>query len=173
VAAVQRRTEPKTSLRCLEDLEPDGEDITSACSCFSSGYSLAPVTSTVTVFPGSPTCPGGQPTFPNCFADFHPYNCGTDRSGVVACSCALTTEDTAECTLGDYERDNACLTSDDCRPGWFCTLIDCFDDDIFSICTKACPSRFDLGRGVGTGRFLVEPPLARNLSVVVEGRVLG
>ena len=170
-AAVQARSEPKTSLACLENLEPDPYDITSACSCFSSSYSIEPVTATVTAYPG-PTCPGGQPTFPNCFADFHPYNCGTDKSGIVACSCALTTEETAECTLGDYERDNACQTSDDCRPGWFCTLIDCFDDDIYSVCTKACPARFDNAAWAAAGRFLAQSPAARDLGVVVDGRLL-
>jgi hypothetical protein len=180
------RSKPKTSLACLVDLEPDNADITSACSCFSSGYSIAPVTSTITAQPG-PSCPGRQPTFPNCFADFHPYNCGTDEWGVVACSCARTTEDTAECTLGDYERDNACVTSDDCAEGWFCTNIECFGEGVDSVCTKACPDRFPVEepgnedgwwwdaeggqqvQGAKAGKLLARPSAARNLSIVVRG----
>ncbi len=170
-AALQAREAdhgPKTSLACLQHLKPSLSDITSACSCFSASYSMAPVTSTITAFPG-PTCPGRQPTFPNCFNDFHPYNCGTDRRGLVACSCVLTTEGTAQCTLGDYERDNACLTSDDCADGWFCTNIDCFGDDVPFVCTRSCPSLFNVTE-VAINQFQVESHGTTNLSVVVKGK---
>ncbi|CAK7224584.1 hypothetical protein SBRCBS47491_005601 [Sporothrix bragantina] len=142
------RTKPKTSLACLDDLQPALEDISSACSCFASSQPTPTSTSTVTWVDGSPYCPTGlfgrqkQPTFPNCFADFHPYNCGTDHAGQVACSCSLTAEGTAQCTLGDFERDNACTTSDDCAAGWYCTNIECFGEDVSSVCTKACPMLF-------------------------------
>ncbi|KJR87666.1 uncharacterized protein SPSK_07558 [Sporothrix schenckii 1099-18] len=149
------RTTPKTSLACLDELQPLLNGVTSACSCFASNQPTPTATSTVTYVEGAPACPAGQvsvrdggiqtlhqPTFPNCFADFHPYNCGTDHVGQIACSCALTTEDTAQCTLGDYERDNACTTSDDCAAGWYCTVIDCFGNGVPSVCTKACPVIF-------------------------------
>ncbi|CAK7228967.1 hypothetical protein SCUCBS95973_007062 [Sporothrix curviconia] len=151
------RTTPKTALACLEDLEPALDDVTSACACFASSQPTPTSTATVTWAQGSPYCPAGasgaqkQPTFPNCFADFHPYNCGTDHAGQVACSCALTTEGTSQCTLGDYERDNACTTSDDCAAGWYCTAIECFGADVSSICTQACPVLFSQGGDGGDG----------------------
>ncbi|CAK7232331.1 hypothetical protein SEUCBS140593_008226 [Sporothrix eucalyptigena] len=156
------RTTPKTSLACLDDLQPGVDGVTSACSCYVSSQPTPTATSTVTWVEGSPYCPGyssssssgsssspswRQPTFPNCFADFHPYNCGTDHVGQIACSCALTTEGTAQCTLGDYERDNACTTSDDCAAGWYCTVIECFGAGVPSVCTKACPVIFAQGGG--------------------------
>lgn len=149
------RTTPKTSLACLDDLQPALDGVTSACSCFASSQPTPTTTATVTWVEGAPACPAGraatrnggsrplqQPTFPNCFADFHPYNCGTDHVGQIACSCALTAEGTAQCTLGDYERDNACTTSDDCAAGWYCTVIECFGAGVPSVCTKACPVIF-------------------------------
>ncbi|KAL1887204.1 hypothetical protein Sste5346_010358 [Sporothrix stenoceras] len=146
------RTTPKTSLACLDNLQPALDGVTSACSCFASSQPTPTATSTITYVEGAPACPAAtrngdnqplqQPTFPNCFADFHPYNCGTDHVGQIACSCALTTEGTAQCTLGDYERDNACTTSDDCATGWYCTAIECFGAGVPSVCTKACPVIF-------------------------------
>ncbi len=174
---LEPRDSTKTWLACLDDLKPQATDVSSACSCFSTSYSIAPVTSTIAAPMGGATCPGRQPTFPNCFNDFHPYNCGTDRTGVVACSCVLTTEGTAACTLGDYERDNACLTSDDCADGWFCTAIDCFGDDVPTVCTRSCPSLFNVtGVDLASNQFRVQPPgdwmATTDLSVIVNGEKL-
>ncbi|OAA65626.1 hypothetical protein SPI_02413 [Niveomyces insectorum RCEF 264] len=139
------------SLVCLDDLQPTAGDVTSACRCFSSGQPHPTTTATITVVQGAPTCAAGQPTFPTCLSDFHPYNCGTDHMGQIACSCVLTAEGSAQCTLGDYERDNQCTTSDDCADGWYCSVIDCFGDDVPSVCTKACPVVFPPGYGGGGG----------------------